>query len=150
MLNKRRWCFGTALAVLLAALPSCAPEPAAGPDPKSTPPAAFRGEKLTPERAKAALLEMMRSKPGKELGWFDGRFPDKASKMTAEDEGSGWYAWAGAFRFNPSKATYTFTVRPRPGARACTFEYEGSFVRKEGRWLATPPKLVRRALQAGE
>jgi hypothetical protein len=105
---------------------------------------------LTPERAKAALLEMMRSKPGQDLGWFDGDIPDEMAKMTIEDEENGWYAWTAGFRFNPSKAIYTLVVRPRPGARACVFEYKGSFVNKEGRWSATPPELVSTALQTGE
>jgi hypothetical protein len=105
---------------------------------------------LTPERAKAALLEMMRSKPGQDLIWFQGDVPDEMGKMTIEDEGGGWYAWTGAFRFNPSAGVYALVVRPRPDARACLFEYKGSFVRKEGRWSATLPEWVSAALQTGQ
>ena len=114
------------------------------------PPSAVQEETLTPERAKEALLDMVRSKPGKELGWFQGDIPHEMAKMKIEEEEDGWYAWTGAFRFNTSKAIYTFVVRPQPGARACVFEYKGSFVNKEGRWSATPPELVSTALQAGE
>jgi hypothetical protein len=106
-------------------------------------------EKLTPERAKAALLDMMRSKTGKDLGWFDGDTPDKMAEMAIEKSDDGWYAWTAAFRINPTKAIYTFTVRPRPGARACIFEYKGSFVQEDGLWHATPPELVQTLLQGG-
>ncbi len=105
---------------------------------------------LTPERAKQALLGMMQSKPGKDLGWFDGNIVAEMSKMRIEEQENGWYGWTPAFRFNTSEAIYTFVVRPRPGARACVFEYKGAFVIKDGRWGATPPELVRTALQAGE
>src|SRR5262245_27250715 len=114
------------------------------------PPSAVQEETLTPERAKEALLEMLRSKPGKDLGRFDGGIADEMAKMKIEEDEDGWHAWTGAFRFNTSKAIYTFVVRPRPGARACVFEYKGSFVSKDGRWSATPPELVSTALQTGE
>jgi hypothetical protein len=114
------------------------------------PPSAVQEEKLTPELAKEALLEMMRSKPGKDLGWSKGNIPDEMAKMKIEEDEDGWHAWTGAFRFNTSKAIYTFVVRPKPGAQACVFEYKGSFVNKDGRWSATPPELVSTALQAGE
>jgi hypothetical protein len=113
-------------------------------------PSASQEQKLTPELAKEALLEMMRSKPGKDVGWFNGDIPEEMSKMKIETEEDGWYAWTGAFRFNPSKAIYTFVVRPQPGVRACVFEYKGSFVSNDGRWSATPPELVSSALQGGD
>jgi hypothetical protein len=49
-----------------------------------------------------------------------------------------------------NSGAYLFTVRPRPGSRACTFEYTGTFAHREGNWVASPPELVRTALQAGE
>jgi hypothetical protein len=118
--------------------------------PPGHPPAASHEQPLTPERAKEALLAMMRSQPGKDLGWFKGDIPDQMGAMTIEEEGNRWYAWTGAFRFNPSERVYTFVVRPRPDAWACAFEYKGSFVSKDGRWSATPPELVSAALQAGQ
>jgi len=107
-------------------------------------------QELTSDIAREALLEMMRSEPGEELGWFDGDIPEAMAKMKTEELENGWFAWTGAFRFHPSKAIYTFVVRPRPGVRACVFEYQGTFVSKNGRWAATPPELVSTALQAGE
>jgi hypothetical protein len=104
---------------------------------------------LTPERAREALLRMMRSKEGKALGWFKGNIPDEMAKMKIEKKEDGWYEWTAAYRFNPSRAVYSFTVRPRPGARTCIFEYNGTFLHKDGQWTATPPKLVRTILQSG-
>jgi hypothetical protein len=103
---------------------------------------------LTPERAREALLRMMRSERGKALGWFNGDIPDEMAKMKVEKKEDGWYEWTGAFRLNPSKSVYRLTVRPRPRARACIFEYKGTFVRKEGQWTATPPELVRTVLES--
>jgi hypothetical protein len=106
--------------------------------------------KLTPEVAKAALLRMMRSKAGQDISWFQGGVPDEMAKMKIEAEKDDWFAWTAAFRFSPSRAIYTFVVRPQPGVRACVFEFEGSFVRKDGAWSATLPKLVRTVLQSGD
>jgi hypothetical protein len=114
------------------------------------PPPVSKEQKLTPERAREALLEMMRSKPGKDLGWFNGAIPDEMGKMKIEEQESGWYAWTGAFRFNPAKPTYTFVVRPQPGVQACVFEYKGAFVSNDGCWTATPPEFLSTALQDGE
>jgi hypothetical protein len=102
---------------------------------------------LTPELAKQALLEMLRSEHN-EL-WDENRL-EKMSKMEITKEADGWYAWTGAFKFNPAKAHYTLTIRPAPDARACTFEYDGSFVNNDNRWVASSPHLVGTALQPGE
>jgi hypothetical protein len=131
------------LGAALGLLAACSPHP-------EQPPSVVQQEALTPERAKGALLEMIRSKPGQDLGWFQGNIPEEMAKMTIAENGDGWYSWTGAFRFNPSKAIYTFVVEPQPGARACVFEYKGSFVKKKGRWSATPPELVSTALQASK
>ena len=139
-----RWFLAsTLLGAALSFLAGCS-------SPTGQPPPASQEQKLTPERAREALLEMMRSKPGKDLGWFDGDIPDEMGKMRIEEQEDGWYAWTGAFCFNPAKAVYTFVVRPKPGARACVFEYKGAFASSGGRWSATPPELVSTALQAGE
>lgn len=127
----------------LIALYGCASRP-------ELPPADAQDEKLTPERAKVALLEMMRSKEGKELGWFGGDAPDEMAKMPIAEEADGWFTWTAAFRFNPSRETYTFVVRPKPGSRACMFEYEGTFAKTDGKWAAAKPKLVRTVLESGE
>jgi hypothetical protein len=109
---------------------------------QAPPPAGGDEAPLTPERAKAALLAMMRSEPGQRLGWFGGDVPERMAAMDVRKDEAGWYAWTGAIRFNPSRGVYTLTVRPRPVSAACTFEYAGSFALTDGRWSATPPKLV--------
>ena len=131
--------FGTALSVL----PGCASH-------TEQPPSAIQEETLTPERARGALLEMMRSKPGQEFGWFQGNIPNEMAKQAIEEGEDGCYKWSGAFRFHPGKAIYTFVVRPQPGTRACTLVYQCSFQTKDGRWSATVPELVSTALEAGE
>ena len=105
---------------------------------------------LTPERARAALLEMMRSPQGKALGWFDGDVPDKMATMPIVVEEEGWYRWTGGFVFHPARGIYVLTVRPRPGAQACVFEYKGTYVTKGRRWSATPPEMVSTTMQLGE
>jgi hypothetical protein len=97
--------------------------------------------RLTAERAKVALLDMMRSELAAHLGWFDGDVADKMSKMTVEPQQDGCYRW-GAFNFNTSKLLYTFVVEPRREGSACVLEYKGAFERNDGRWVATPPELV--------
>jgi hypothetical protein len=100
---------------------------------------------LTPELAREALLQMMRSKPAKGLGWFKDDVVSEISKMGIENEENGWYRWS-AFDFHLSKAVYKLTIQPRPDSSACTFWYGGSFVNEGGRWVATPPKLLMTAM----
>jgi hypothetical protein len=96
---------------------------------------------LTPERCKAALLEMMHT--------FDPHAVPIITGMKIWDDEDGWYAWS-AFRFHPGNASYRLTISPARGAHACIFEYKGTFEWKDGRLVATPPQLVSAALQRGE
>ena len=114
----------------------------------SLPPETPEKPLLTPELAKAALLELMQPRKVGDSGLFD---RDEWAKVPIEDLGNGWYAFGDTFRINPSRAVYTMTIRPKPGFRACTFVDEGTFVLMEdGRWCATAPKPGSSALQAGE
>jgi hypothetical protein len=139
---KRTSLLSVIFGAALVGTPGCAPE-------DEPPPTATQQEPLTPERAKTALLAMMRTKPAKDLGWFEGNVVDEMSKMEIEKQEDGWYRWTGAYTFHPSKALYHFAVLPAPGARACIFEYNGTFIRKDGKWVATPPTLISTALQVG-
>jgi hypothetical protein len=105
---------------------------------------------LTPDLARQALLEMVRSKPGQFQVFGDDKTLAEISKMETVKEENGWYAWTGAFRFNPSEARYVLTIGPGPGVRACVFESEGTFVSKDNRWVAMPPTAERSALQRGD
>jgi hypothetical protein len=118
----------------------------AGCTPLQPPASAAQQLTLTPERAKAALLEMMRTKTGSDIDWFKGDVPDLIAKLKVEEEEDGWYR-TGAFRFHPSQAAYTFDVIPQPGVRACAFYYKGTFAFKDDRWVASPPELIATALQ---
>jgi hypothetical protein len=105
-------------------------------------------EPLTPARAKQALAEMMRSQQA--AGWFKGDFPEKMAQLPIEEREDGFYYWTVAFSFNPSKKVYTYHAVPAPGVRACMFEDRGTFAWRNGRWIASPPELVRAALQSGK
>jgi hypothetical protein len=105
---------------------------------------------LTPDAAKQALLAMMRSDAGQALGFFDGILVDEMSKVGAEKHKDGEYHWTGAYRVNPTKATFVLFVslrdgrpplRPHPKGYLLHLKvYEGSFELKDGRWIATVPK----------
>jgi hypothetical protein len=104
---------------------------------------------LTPDLCKKALLEMMQSKPGRALGFFDKELVDDMAKMEVEKK-KDEYRWTGAYRFDPKKATYVLFVslvddrpplRPHPKGYLLHLKvYEGSFAMKEGRWVATVPR----------
>src|SRR5262249_40815653 len=96
---------------------------------------------LTPERCKAALLEMM--------GTFKPDVVPIITSMKVQEDEEGWYTWS-AFRFHPGNATYRLTVGPARGAHACIFEYKGTVEWKDARLVATPPEFVSAALQRGD
>jgi hypothetical protein len=58
---------------------------------------------LTPEACKKALLEMMRSKPGQALGFFDKKLVDEMEKIPIEKK-KDEYHWTGAYRFLPRES----------------------------------------------
>ncbi len=95
---------------------------------------------LTPEIARQALLDMMRSREGQKFGWFQEGVPDKMAPMAISDAEDGWYLWS-AYQFSPSRAQYHLIIAPKAGSEACTFFYEGSFQLHGERWEATLPKL---------
>ena len=41
-------------------------------------------------------------------------------------------------------------ILPSPEVKACSFECEGTFSLKQGKWVADPPKVVRTALGGGK
>jgi hypothetical protein len=137
----REWLACVALVAALSLVGGCSPEPEQSAAKREAP-------TLTPELAREALLELMRTDREGDLSLFD---PVAWAKVGIEKEENGWYAFGGSFRIHPARAVYTLTIRPRPGVRACRFEYEGGFVLGEdGQWVATAPKWVSSALQSGE
>jgi uncharacterized protein (TIGR03067 family) len=111
-------------------------------------PRPVRPVELAPAAAKQALLEMMRSRPGKALGFFDGALVDDMAKLDVQMKQDGWYHWTGAYRFHPGKATYLLFVpfndrpqlRPPNGPLIHVRVFEGSFEMRDGRWTATVPR----------
>src|SRR5436309_724568 len=103
---------------------------------------------LTAEIAKDALVDRMRSKSGLPYIYnFDAEEWAKVAVRAGED---GRYDFGGLFQINLSKKTYTMLIRPKPGAKACSFEFEGNFVLKDSKWLADSPKETRSALEQGD
>jgi hypothetical protein len=102
---------------------------------------------ITPDQAKNALLEIMRTQPKVFVNRFD---VEEWSKAELERLEAGWFAWGGSFRIKPSEAIYIITIRPAPEAKACTFEVQGSFVLDGGRWIAQPPSKMLSAALGGE
>jgi hypothetical protein len=111
----------------------------------------LRKVELTPDAAKQALLEMMRSEPGKALGFFEASLVDEMSKAAVEKRDDGWYHWTGAYRFRPASSRYVLFVslgdpqrpplRPHPQGRLAFLRvYEGTFELNDGRWVATVPR----------
>src|SRR5262249_16270296 len=98
---------------------------------------------LTPERAKEALLRLMQNNAEGELAsWDHARWarvfdPVKWSKVGLEEEGFGWYRFGWAYRLSVDHAIFTLTVR----TRFRRYKFEGSFVNRGGRWVATPETL---------
>ena len=95
---------------------------------------------FTPEQAKEALLEFMRSDQGINPHWPE-KFLDDLATLKLEERENGWYYWTGEVDVNPSTRRYHLIIGPDPRdhVRMCTFEYRGSFVWKNGPWQAMPP-----------
>jgi uncharacterized protein (TIGR03067 family) len=107
---------------------------------------------FTPEVAKQSQVEMMRSKPGKALGFFNDKLVDEMAKMDVEMK-KGEFHWTGAYRWNPDpgkRTTFVLFVgmlddlpplRPHPKGYLIHLRvYQGTFELRDGRWIATVPK----------
>ncbi len=91
---------------------------------------------LTAHRARQAVLELIRANPDTFIGSPD---PDELAKLPLEDRGQGEYAF-GAFIVNLSKRWYTANI----GHEAPElYSYRGSFVRRDGEWIASEPEVTR-------
>jgi hypothetical protein len=86
------------------------------------------------EKAKAALLELMRSKTSP----FEGADPSRFEQMELKSRGNDEYTW-GAFIIYPSKRRYSADIVSTDAA----WFYSGRFsVDSSGKWKAeTPEKL---------
>ena len=93
-----------------------------------------RSPELTPEVARAALIEMVRSDSRKDLKDFP---LEKYLDSPAEKPPYGEWHW-GFFDFDLQSKKYDYCV----SRGRCDFNYEGTFELRGGRWLATPPQCT--------
>jgi hypothetical protein len=126
--------------IVLPLVGGCAP-PVESADP------AEQEQRLTPALARAALGDLIRSRPDWPLADLDA---DEWASKPLHDNADGSYDLGGVIHLIPAECRYRFTVMPQPGARACVLEYEGRFRNKSGKWLASPPELVSAGLQKGD
>lgn len=115
----------------------------------------FTPPPLTPELARQALLDMLRTtKTTSPIVSDDPLVPAeilaKMAKMELHDGKDGSYYWS-MFSIQPAKASYDMRIGPsNPEVKACTFFYQGTFQWVNGRWEASAPKLESSALGGGK
>jgi hypothetical protein len=128
---------GTVSALVLACgAIGCAP---ADPEPAAEAPA----PELTAERARAALIELIRSPdPGALKDFPLGRFVGDGVEGGAESP-----SW-GPFSLHLKEREYTYSRAFGPPPRVCRWEYRGRFELRAGRWVALPPRVESQALGA--
>jgi hypothetical protein len=112
----------------------------------------YQVRELTPGAARQALVEMLRSKAGQALDFYDRDTVDQLAEISMVSGPDGEYRWSAACRVNRVKATYVFFVSlndpPRlvlrsnhpKGYLIHVRVYEGSFELRDGRWVASAPR----------
>lgn len=90
---------------------------------------------LTPESARAALVELVRNDPKTFEVKVD---PDDLLATQLEDTGTGKYklGWIG---IDIQGHTYSGTLSPANPDAACTIDYAGAFTFENGHWIARKP-----------
>jgi hypothetical protein len=96
-----------------------------------------QGESLTAEQARQAVLALIRSRPQVFVGAPD---LDRLAKLPLKERGDGEYSF-GAFVVNLQKRWYAAHVGG-DDERHDAWSYNGSFVRRDGQWIATEPKVT--------
>jgi hypothetical protein len=95
---------------------------------------------LTPERARAALVELIRRNPEFFEMKLSPRELDELAKATIEkrtEEPRGTEYFCGGFLIDPERATYTLDLMGGPAT--CMVHYQGDFESSSGRWIALKP-----------
>ena len=91
---------------------------------------------LTADQAKRAVLELIRSRPDAFIGSPD---PDKLAGLPLDDRAEGKYS-LGAFVLDLPNRRYSADIgHDAPEL----YSYRGSFVRRNGRWIASDPEVTR-------
>lgn len=95
------------------------------------PPAVF-----TSDQARQAVLDLIRSQPNAFIGSPD---PDRLQKLPLEERADGKYAF-GAFVVDLPNQRYSADIgHDAPEL----YSYNGSFVIRDGRWIASEPEVMR-------
>jgi hypothetical protein len=119
--------------VLTCATLGCAPS-----DPE---PAAEAPPDLTPERARDALIELIRSPNPGELKDFPlGQFIGDEVKGGTESP-----SW-GPFALHLRDREYTYSRAFGQPPRVCRWQYRGRFELRGSQWVALPPQVESQAL----
>jgi hypothetical protein len=114
------------------ALPQATDNPASPPD-------------LTAERARAALIALIRSAESGELR----DFPLEKFASKSVEGGDSDLPWWGPFCLHVQRREYSYRRIFGQPPRECTWTYRGRFELKEGRWVALPPQPESQALGSG-
>jgi hypothetical protein len=117
---------------LSAAVAGCSPSERAAPEP----PSREQPATLTAQRARQAVLELIRARPDAFIGCPD---PDELAELPLEERGEGEYAF-GAFVVNLPNRWYAADIgHDAPEL----YHYRGSFERRNGEWIASEPEVSR-------
>src|SRR5262245_27497931 len=120
--------------VLVCVIIGCAPV-----DPE--PAAEIAPPELTAERARAALIDLIRSPDPGELKDFPlGRFIGDAVQGGVEAP-----SW-GPFALHLEEREYTYSREFGEPPRVCRWQYRGRFDLRDGQWVALPPYLENQSL----
>lgn len=91
---------------------------------------------LTTHQARQAILELIRSRPDAFIGSPD---PDRLAKLPLDERREGEYTF-GAFVVNLPNRWYAADIgHDAPEL----YSYRGSFVRRDGHWIASEPEVMR-------
>jgi hypothetical protein len=108
---------------------------------EAPPPTEVAPPELTAERARAALIELVRSPEPGELKDFPlERFAGDGVEGGAESP-----SW-GPFSLHLTAREYSYTRTFGQPPRVCRWQYRGGFELRAGRWVALPPRVESQAL----
>ncbi len=124
--------FSAGILCLLAGVSGCSPSERASSEAGTNESQAM----LTPDQARQAVLELIRSRPNTFIGAPDA---DRLEELRLEQRAEGKYAF-GAFVVDLPNRRYSADIdRDAPEL----YSYNGSFVRRDGRWHASEPEVTR-------
>jgi hypothetical protein len=130
----------TALLALTLGATSCRPVAPALPV-ETLPLAEVASPELTAERARTALIELIRSPEPGELK----DFPLERFASDGVESGPTSSSW-GPFSLHLTEREYSYARAFGEPPRVCRWRYRGSFELRGGQWVALPPRIESQAL----